>query len=111
MQELSRSQGAKTPLRGGKLPAPGLTHAPQQHLVLSGGFAYELWGQCAPRPWAVSRPRSALERVGLFPFSDSAGLQWVNCSHDYSIRGREAGQAKYLADLGMEGLSPYLVDF
>lgn len=41
----------------------------------------------------------------------TAGLQWVNCSHDYSIHGREAGQAKHLADLGMEGLSPYLVDF
>lgn len=70
----------KIPLRGGRLPAPGLTAAPQQRAVLQGGFAYEPWGQHELRPRAMSWPRIAFERVRLLPFSDWAGLQWVNCS-------------------------------
>lgn len=60
-------------LRGGRLPASGLTRAPQQPVVLWGGFADEPWGQREPRLLVISLLKSAFERVRPFPFSRLGG--------------------------------------
>lgn len=98
------------PLRGGRLPAPGSTHAPQQREALWGGFAYEPWGQREPRPWAISLLRSAFERVGLFPFSDSTGLQRVNCSHG-TDSGMGGGTSQTLGRSRGGGAFPFVGGF
>lgn len=98
------------PLRGGRLPAPALTHAPQQREVLWGGFACEPWGQREPRPWAISLPRSALERVRPFPCSDSTGLQRVNCSHG-TDSGMGGGTSQTLGRSRDGGAFPFFGGF